>query len=234
MIVTNTGDEAVTIHKDTTLRQSELVAMDKIRNTSTLKSRKSPKLTHKKDATYDLKLVKNSVDTGISLEAKTKFSKLINKFSDVFSKIEWDIGQCDVVAHKNQLEPGSRPIKLANRRMPLHYRDDLLEKIDAFLEKRLITPCQSPYSAPAMRVPKKNGKLRLVIDYRQLNKQTIKSCWPSPAIEENFGTPEGSEYLPRSIYRGVSVSCQWSKGAKTSLRLVGPSVPSSGSASLWD
>ena len=94
-----------------------------------------------------------------------------------------------------QVEPGSRPIKLPNRRMPLHYKDDLQEKIDAFLEKKLITPCHSPYSAPAMLFPKKNGKLRLVIDYRQLNKQTIKSCWPIPSIEEIFDTLAGSEYF---------------------------------------
>ena len=195
LILTNTGVEAVMIHKDTTLGQSELVATDKIQSISTLKSRKSPKLTDKKAAKYDLKLVKNSIDTGISQEAKAKFSKLINEFSDLFSKNECDIGQCDVTAHRIQVEPGSRPIKLPNRRMPLHYKEDLQKKIDAFLEKKLITPCHSPYSAPAMLVPKKNAKLRLVIDYRQLNKQTIKSCWPIPSIEEIFDTLEGSEFF---------------------------------------
>ena len=62
--------------------------------------------------------------------------------------------------------------------MPVHYKDDLNEKIDAFMTKELITPCHSPYSAPAMLVPipKKNGKLQLLIDYRKLNEQTIKSC----------------------------------------------------------
>ena len=43
-----------------------------------------------------------------------------------------------------------------------------------------------------MLVPKKNGKLRLVTDYRQLNKQTIKSCWPIPSLEEIFDTLERS------------------------------------------
>ena len=80
--------------------------------------------------------------------------------------------------------------------MPLHSREDMQKKIDVFLEKELITPCHSPNSAPAMLVPKKNGKLRLVIDYRQLNKQTIKSTWPSIAsIEEIFDTLEGSAYF---------------------------------------
>ena len=46
-----------------------------------------------------------------------------------------------------------------------------------------------------MLFPKKNGKLRLVIDYRQLNKQTIKSTWPIPSIEEIFDTLEGSAYF---------------------------------------
>ena len=46
-----------------------------------------------------------------------------------------------------------------------------------------------------MLVPKKNGKLRLFIDYHQLNKQTIKSTWPIPPIEEINDTLEGSAYF---------------------------------------
>ena len=88
VIVTNTGDEAVMIHKETTLGQYELVATDKIQVISTLKCRKSPKLPDKKDAKHDLKLVKNFIDTGVSLEGKAKFSELIDKFFDVFSKNE--------------------------------------------------------------------------------------------------------------------------------------------------
>ena len=110
-------------------------------------------------------------------------------------KNEWDIGKCDVTSHKIDVYPGSKPVILPNRRMQLHYKEDIREKVDAFLEKDLITPCHSPYSAPAMLVPKKNGKFRLVIDYRQLNNQTIKSCWPIPSIEEIFDTLEGSAHF---------------------------------------
>ena len=94
-----------------------------------------------------------------------------------------------------EVEPGSKPVKILTRRMPLHYKEDLQKKIDVFLEKVLITPCHSPYSAPAMLVPRKNGKLRLVIDYCQLNKQIIKSTWPIPSIDEIFDTLEGSAYF---------------------------------------
>ena len=63
------------------------------------------------------------------------------------------------------------------------------------MTKNLITPCHSPYSAPAMIAPKKNGKLRLVIDYRKLIEQTIKSCWPIPSIEETFDTLQRSAFF---------------------------------------
>ena len=79
--------------------------------------------------------------------------------------------------------------------MPIHFKTDLQGKLTKFLEHELIEPCHSPYSAPAMLVLKKNAKLRLVIDYRQLKRQTIKSRWPIPSIEEIFDTLEGSCYF---------------------------------------
>ena len=93
------------------------------------------------------------------------------------------------------MKPGSQPTELSIKRMPVHYKNDLKEKIDAFMSKKLITPCHSPHSAPAMLVPKKNGKLRLVIDYRKLNEKTIKSYWPIPSIEKIFDTLQGSAYF---------------------------------------
>ena len=106
-----------------------------------------------------------------------------------------DLGECDVTTHRIEVEPGSKPVKIPTRRMPLHYEDDLQKKIDDFLEKEIITPFRSPYNAPAMLVPKKNGQLRLVIGYRQFNKQTIKSTWPIPPIKEIFDTLEDSAYF---------------------------------------
>ena len=46
-----------------------------------------------------------------------------------------------------------------------------------------------------MLVPEKNAEIRLVLNYRQLNKRTIKSCWPNPSIEEIFDILEGSEFF---------------------------------------
>ena len=79
--------------------------------------------------------------------------------------------------------------------MPVQYKDDIKEKIDAFLTKEMITSCHCPYSAPANLVPVKNGKLRLVKDCGKPNVQTIKSCWPIPSIEEIFDTLQACAYF---------------------------------------
>ena len=65
VMVTNCGDEAVMIHRKTTLGQSHLVELEKIQIISTLRGRKIPKLTDNKDVKYDLTLVENSIDIGI-------------------------------------------------------------------------------------------------------------------------------------------------------------------------
>ena len=138
------------------------------------------------DPKYDLENVRKAISKEINNNCRAYFRNLIDDFSDIFSMNQWDLGKCDATSHRKDVKPGSQPIKLANTRMPVHYKDYLKEKIDAFKNKELITPCHSPYSAPAMLVPKKNGKLRLVTDHRKLNEQTIRSCWPIPPFEEIF------------------------------------------------
>ena len=149
-----------------------------------------------------LQTVITSVDPSIHRQYHQQFAAIANEFRHVFSSSEWDLGKCDATSHKIDVHPGSKPIKIPNRRMPLHYKEDLQSKLDVFLEKDLIAPCHSPYSSPAMLVPMKKGNIRLVIDYRRLNKQTVKSSWPIPSIEENFHTLGGSYFSTIDMFAG--------------------------------
>ena len=189
--IDNKTEEEITIYINTTLGFSEIVPEAVINNISKLPKSLPVPIKNK----YDLNILKKSVDKDIPKRFHDQLGSLVKEFSDTFSKSEWDLGKCDVTTHRIQLEPGSKPVKIPTRRMPLQYKEDLQKKIDVFLEKELITPCHIPYSAPAMLVPKKNGKLRLVIDYRKLKKQTIKSTQPIPSTEEIFDTLEGSAYF---------------------------------------
>ena len=181
-----------TIYKNTTLGFSEIVSDETLQNARNPQEAPPVKQLNK----YDLRNVTTSIDKNLPSSIQKQFNDLIYEYKDIFSKNEWDLGKCDAIAHSIEVYPGSKPVKLPNRRLPIHYKRDLQQKVDVFLEKDLIAPCHSPYSAPAMLVPKKEkGKLRLVIDYRLLNKQTIKTSWPIPSIEEIFDTLEDSAYF---------------------------------------
>ena len=183
--------EVLTIYKDTTVGSSQLVSDCLIQEIN----RKQMNNYNEVEPKYDLENVKKANIKVINNNCRADFRNLIHDYSDIFSINQWDHGKCDATNHRIDVKPGSQPIKLPNKRMPVHYKDDLKEKIDAFMTKELITPCHSPYSAPAMLIPKKNGKLRLVIDYRKLNEHTIKSCWPIPSIEEISDTLQGGTYF---------------------------------------
>ena len=169
--IANTNDEVLTTYKDTTLGSSQLVSDRLIQEIN----QKQMKHYNEVDPKYDLENVKKASSKEINKNCRADFRILIDDCNDIFSINQCDHGKCDGTSHRIDVKPGSQPIKLPKRRMPVHYKDDLKEKKDAFMTREVITPCHNPYSAPAMLVPKKNGKLRLVIDYRKLNEQTIKS-----------------------------------------------------------
>ena len=139
------------------------------------------------DPKYDLENVKKAISKETNINCRADFRNLIDDYSDIFHQPmgPW---KCDATSHRIDVKPGSQLVKLTNRRMPVHYKDDLKEKKDASMTKVIITPCHVPYNAPAMLVPIRNGKLRLVIDFRKLNEQTIMSCWPIPSIKKIFDT----------------------------------------------
>ena len=65
--------------------------------------------------------------------------------------------------------------------------------IARLLEKGVIRPSVSPWGAPVLFVKKKDGSMRLCIDYRELNKLTIKNKYPLPRIDDLFDQLKGAE-----------------------------------------
>ena len=187
----NKADTDVTIYKNTTLGFSEVIPDGWLNGINPM-----PKpLPVTQLSKYDLRHVTHAIDSSVLPDCRNKFKDLVQEYKSVFSKSERDVGKCDATTHKIEDYPGAKAVKLPNGQMPLHYKQDLQDKLDVFLKKDLIAPYHSPYSAPTMLVPKKNRKLLLVIDYRQLNKQTIKSSWLIRSIEEIFDTLEGSSFF---------------------------------------
>ena len=133
VIVKNSGDEPVTLYKNKTLGTSGIVPKEHIQNVEVHKPKEKSQLKfNRNDEKYNLMHVKTAVDNQLPFSLQGEFGSIIDEFSDVFSKNEWDIGKCDVTSHKIDVYPDSRPVKLPDRRMPLHHKEDNREKLDAF------------------------------------------------------------------------------------------------------
>ena len=84
------------------------------------------------------------------------------------------------------LIPGTEPISIPPYKMAPAELGELKAKLEELLSKGLIRPSISPCGALVLFVKKKDGSLRLCIDYRQLNRVTIRNQYPLPRINELF------------------------------------------------
>jgi hypothetical protein len=87
------------------------------------------------------------------------------------------------VDHKIELEPGARPPAMAPYRMAPPEFEELRKQLKELLDAGYIQPSKALYGAPQK---KHDGSLRLCIDYRALNKITVKNKYPIPLIADLF------------------------------------------------
>ena len=120
-----------------------------------------------------------SIRDAKAIELPSQYSE----FEDVFDPAEADIlpkhGPYD---HAIELEEGKEPPFGPVYNMSVTELDALREYVDEMLAKGFIRPSKSPAGAPVMFVKKKDGGLRLCVDYRGLNDITIKNRYPIPLI----------------------------------------------------
>ncbi|GAU44151.1 hypothetical protein TSUD_399730, partial [Trifolium subterraneum] len=116
--------------------------------------------------------------------AKLEGIPVVREFSDVFPEDISDLPPEREVEFGINLVPGTSPISMAPYRMSASELNELKKQLEELLEKKFIRPSVSPWGAPVLLVKKKEGSMRLCIDYRQLNKVTIKNKYPLPRIDD--------------------------------------------------
>jgi hypothetical protein len=85
-----------------------------------------------------------------------------------------------------ELQPGTAPISKRPYRMPSKELAELKNQLQELLDKGYIRPTSSPWGSPALFVKKKDGSLRMCVDYHPLNAVTIKNKYPLPRIDVLF------------------------------------------------
>ncbi|MCO5549335.1 hypothetical protein L7F22_002804 [Adiantum nelumboides] len=126
---------------------------------------------------------------------KEALKALFLEFKNVFA---WDHTELKVDAsvcqHRIPLRLDARPLKLQRYRMNPNYAAKVKEEIDALLKAGFIAEVESSdWLFPIVVVPKKNGKLRICVDFRKLNEQTIKDPFPLPFTDTMLDQVAGHE-----------------------------------------
>ncbi|KAJ9547556.1 hypothetical protein OSB04_020099 [Centaurea solstitialis] len=122
---------------------------------------------------------------------------MVSEFPDVFLEELPGIPPDRQVEFRIDLVPGSAPVA----RTPYHLAPPELQELSSQLqelsEKGFIRPSSSPWGAPILFVKKKDGTHRMCIDYRELNKATIKNRYPLPRIDDLFDQLQGTAWFSK-------------------------------------
>jgi len=135
-----------------------------------------------KGCEWFLRHVVKTEDAGPSLDD----IPLAREFPDVFSDEIPGMPPLREVEFCIDLTPGATPISKAPYRMAPAELKELKAQLEELLKKGYIRPNTSPWGAPVLFVKKKDGILRLCIDYQELNKITVKNRYPLPRIDDLF------------------------------------------------
>ncbi|XP_071681683.1 uncharacterized protein [Lolium perenne] len=96
-----------------------------------------------------------------------------------------------------ELVPGTAPIAQRPYRMNPQELVELKKQLDDMLRKGLIRPSASPWGSPVIFVDKRDGTIRLCVDYQKLNDVTIKNKYPLPKIEDLFDQMNGARVFSK-------------------------------------
>lgn len=131
----------------------------------------------------DVYLVTLSVSGGATNdEVKVEDIEVVQDFEDIFAPLK-ELPPPRSNPFTITLEPEAKPIAKAPYRMAPAELAELKKQLEDLLEKGFIRSSSSPWGAPVLFVKKKDGSMRLCIDYRGINNITIKDKYPLPRID---------------------------------------------------
>ncbi|KAJ9510841.1 hypothetical protein QJQ45_027743, partial [Haematococcus lacustris] len=122
--------------------------------------------------------------------SRPALNALLDEYADVFAPIT-SLPPERPVGHAIPLVPDARPSVVPQYRMSQEEHAELKKQVQDLLAKGMIEPSSSPFAAPILFVKKKSGELRMCLDYRQLNKITIRDQYPLPRIDDLFDKLSG-------------------------------------------
>ncbi|KAJ0926534.1 putative nucleotidyltransferase, Ribonuclease H [Helianthus annuus] len=130
-------------------------------------------------------------------EPKLEDIPVVKEFPEVFPEDLPGLPPQRQVEFRIDLLPGAAPVAKSPYRLAPSEMQELSTQLQELLDKGFIRPSFSPWGAPVLFVKKKDGSFRMCIDYRELNKLTIKNRYPLPRIDDLFDQLQGSSYYSK-------------------------------------
>lgn len=128
------------------------------------------------------------------LSAPERYRPILERYKDVYPpSLPSQLPPHRNISHPIPLEPNTRPMSRPMYRLSPKELTDMTSQITELLERGFIIPSTSPYGAPVIFVKKKDGSLRMCIDYRALNKVTVKNRYPMPRIDDVLDKLHGAK-----------------------------------------
>lgn len=122
---------------------------------------------------------------------KLRLRQKLAERAGVFSLHEWDVGLATGVEHHIRLTD-QRPFRERSRRLAPADIEDVRSHLQDLMKAGIIKESRSPYASPIVVARKKNGNVRLCIDYRTLNARTVPDQYTTPRIEDALDCLSGS------------------------------------------
>uniref|UniRef100_A0A0E0DBU4 Reverse transcriptase domain-containing protein n=1 Tax=Oryza meridionalis TaxID=40149 RepID=A0A0E0DBU4_9ORYZ len=138
------------------------------------------------------------ISKNLSSEFRTKLIELLKEYRDCFA---WEYFEMpglsrSIVEHRLPIKPGYRPYQQPPRRCQADMYDDIKAKITRLYDVGFIRPCRyAEWISNIVPVIKKNGKLRVCIDFRNLNKATPKDEYPMPVADQLVDAASGHKLI---------------------------------------
>ncbi|GJP61792.1 hypothetical protein CLOP_g18920 [Closterium sp. NIES-67] len=130
-------------------------------------------------------------------------AELIRKYPEIFpDDLPTGLPPSRPEDHRIELELGAQPIVQRQFRLSQPELEELQQQLDYLLTKGFIRPSTSPYAAPILFTPKKDGGFRMCINYRALNRITIKSRYPIPRADDLLDQLRGAKFFSKIDLRG--------------------------------
>ena len=189
--VTNWGKETVVVSKDSVIGHVELATLvdqeDAIwedDQTVTVARVNQGEIPNERRKELETRL---DIGKGCSSEERKTLIHVVSQKHSVFALTEEELGQTDLIEHSITMKDPT-PVRTTPRRLPYALRSELESELQKLLDIGCIEPSSSPFASGLVLVRKKDGGLRICVDYRGINKKMVPDCYPIPRIDDLIDT----------------------------------------------